>query len=74
MTYFVISRPSFWSRFEDFLESLVSSRDCETPNHELHEDSRARRDFMLEMLDRNPEAFQSEFDVQNMARLYRCRF
>ncbi|OYX44497.1 MAG: hypothetical protein B7Z02_05190 [Rhodobacterales bacterium 32-67-9] len=35
---------------------------------------RARRDFVLDMLDRHPEAFASEFDVQGMLSLYRDRF
>jgi hypothetical protein len=74
MTFLALSRPSFWKRFEVLLEILVPSQDCTTPRDASREDSRARRDFILEMLDRNPDAFQSELDVQNMARLYRCKF
>ncbi len=42
---------------------------------EADEDAdRDRREFMLEMLDRHPDAFSSEFDVQSMLSLYRDRF
>ena len=74
MNSLALSRPAISKRFEDFWETLVPSRDCATPPNDSQEDSRAARDFVLEMLDRNPDAFRSELDVQNMARLYRCRF
>lgn len=74
MTSVALSRPSIWKRFEDFLESLVPSRDCATSPNDSQEDSRASRDFVLEMLERSPEVFQSELDIQSMARLYRCKF
>lgn len=38
------------------------------------DDSRARRDFLMDMLDRNPDAFASEHDVQSMIRLYPGHF
>ncbi len=74
MTSLTLSRPTIWRRFQDFLKSLAPSQDCATPPDDSQEDSRTRRDFALEMLDRNPDAFKSELDIQNMARLYRCKF
>lgn len=38
------------------------------------EDSRSRRDFILEMLARNADAFQSELDIEYMAQMYWSRF
>lgn len=37
-------------------------------------EARARRDFILEMMERHPSAFASEHDVQSMMRLYPDRF
>ncbi len=74
MTSLTLSRPTIWRSFQDFWKTLVPSKDYATPSDDSQEDSRARRDFVLEMLDRNPDSFQSELDIQNMARLYRCKF
>jgi hypothetical protein len=38
------------------------------------DDARARRAFLMEMLDRNPDAFASEQDVQSMMRLFTDQF
>lgn len=38
------------------------------------EDSRARRDFVLDMMDRHPAAFAGEYDVQEMMRHFPQRF
>ena len=74
MTYLTLSRPSVWSRFLAFCKTLVLLRDSATSSDDLQEDSLARRDFILQMLDSSPDAFQSELDVELMARLYRCKF
>jgi hypothetical protein len=74
MTSLTLSRPTVWRRFEDFWKTMAPSRDCATPRGDSQEDSRAERDFILEMLDRNPDVFQSESDIHSMARLYRCKF
>jgi hypothetical protein len=39
----------------------------------MQQEIRAERDLIVELLDRHPSAFQSEMDVQHLARLYRCR-
>lgn len=74
MTSLSLARPTVWRRFEEFWKTLAPSRDCATPPEDSQEDSRDERDFILEMLDRNPDVFQSELDIQSMARLYRCKF
>ena len=74
MTSLTFTRPTIWKRIEYLWKTLVPSRNCATPPEDTQEDSRAERDFILEMLDRNPDAFQSEMDVQAMAHFYRCKF
>ena len=74
MTSLTRSGPTFWRHFQDFWKTLVPSRKCATPPDDSQEDSRAERDFILEMLDRHPDAFQSELDIQHMAHLYRSKF
>ncbi len=36
--------------------------------------SRARRDFILEMMEAHPDAFQHEIDIQTMMNVYPSRF
>lgn len=38
------------------------------------DDARARRDFVLEMIARNPDAFSSDLDVQVMMQHYPGQF
>lgn len=38
------------------------------------EDTRARREFLLEVLSRNPDGFSSEMDLQGMMLFYGGRF
>lgn len=42
--------------------------------HPDFEDSLARRDFIQDMISRNPDAFSSDLDVQNMMGLFPDRF
>lgn len=44
------------------------------PPRALEEDTRARRDFICDMLRESPGAFVSETDVQTMMQVYPCRF
>ena len=74
MTSLTFTRPTIWKRIEDFWKTLKPLRNSATPPEDSQEDSRAERDFILEILDRNPDAFQSELDIHSMARLYRCKF
>jgi len=74
MTSLTLTQPTIWRRIEGFWKTLVPSRNHAAPPEDPQEVSRAERDLILEMLDRNPDAFQSELDIQSMARLYRCKF
>lgn len=38
------------------------------------DDARARREFIWEMMSRNPDAFSSDADVQSMMGMYPGRF
>lgn len=38
------------------------------------DDARARREFIWEMISRNPDAFSSDADVQSMMGMYPGRF
>jgi hypothetical protein len=74
MTFLTFAQSTIWKRLEDFWKTLVPSRYHAAAAEDTQEDIRATRDFFLEMLDRNPDAFQSELDIQSMARLCRCKF
>ncbi|WP_162798286.1 hypothetical protein [Sulfitobacter sp. SK011] len=73
MTSLILPRPAILRRLKDLWKALVPSNDCALPPDNPEEESRARRDMILEVLDRNPDAFQSEMDIQHLAHLYRCR-
>ena len=74
MKSLALSRPTNWMRFHDVLKTLVPSQDGATPTEDSKEDSRTRRDVILDLLESNPDAFQSELDIQHFAYLYRCKF
>ena len=74
MNSLALTRPTIWKRIEEFWNALKPSSNCEAPTNDAQEDARAERDFILEMLDRNPDAFQSEMDIHSLARLYRSKF
>lgn len=44
------------------------------PDETLADQTRARRDFLREVITRNPDAFSSEADIQAMMSLYPGRF
>lgn len=54
--------------------AMASGRTGERSTEADQDADRARRDFMLEMLDRHPESFSSDQSVQSMLSLYRERF
>lgn len=74
MTSLAHPQPGFWTRFEQLAKSLVSRRNIARPPEDRQEEVRAGRDFVLEMMDKYPDAFQSELDIHNLAHLYRGRF
>lgn len=57
-----------------FRSSSAARRGQPTATEAEQDDDRARRDFMLEMLDRHPEAFASDHSVRSMLSLYSDRF
>ena len=64
----------FW-KFPRALAVLLERKlSSEAQAIDQREDSRSRRQFILEMLDRNPDAFQSELDIQYMAQMYLSKF
>lgn len=56
-----------------FLRQLLFWRH-RTVADDAPEDARARRDFIQDALARNPDAFASELDVQNMMCMFPGRF
>ena len=74
MTSLTFAQPTIWKRVGDFWKTLLPSRKHASAPKNSQEDSRAERDFILEMLDRNPDAFQSDLDIHSMARSYRCKY
>ena len=71
-----LARPfsGLWSRIEQLRNSLMSRRNIAAPPEDRQEDVSAERDFILEMMDKYPDAFQSELDIHNLAHLYRGKF
>lgn len=67
------SRP-IWKPFG--LATLFLSKMIGTPVDTKFDEreSRVRRDFILEMMDVHPEAFQHEIDCQTMMKFYPSRF
>lgn len=64
----------FWKLSRSFQAILAPSNAPKLSAGEAAQESRSRREFVLEMLDRSAEAFHSELDIQHMARLYRSKF
>lgn len=65
---------SFWKFPRVTWEVFGLRRSPKSLSIDEQEDSRSRREFVLEMLDRNADAFHSELDIQHLARLYRSKF
>lgn len=65
---------SFW-KFPRAITTLFErKRTPMSQSIDAREDTRSRREFILEMLDRSADAFHSELDIQHMARSYRSKF
>ncbi len=74
MTSKVIHRPSFQTYFRPIWEHFWTLFSSTLMSGEAREDSRRRRDFINEILNRNPEAFKGEEDVQSMMQMYPGQF
>ncbi len=68
------SRSTTSKSISDVWKPLFSWWDRGTSPVEPQEDARASRDFLLEVLDKSPDAFQSDLDVLTMAHMCHCRF
>ncbi|WP_406646061.1 hypothetical protein QEZ52_18740 [Aliisedimentitalea scapharcae] len=70
MLSFAVSFPVAWTRMHAIREKLALFP-C-VPHRSEHdpEDARHRRAFIQEMMNRNPDAFQSDLDVQSMMQSY----
>jgi hypothetical protein len=56
------------------LPSLSRRSAATDPDESAADATRARQDFMMEMLDRHPESFSTDYSLQSMLSLYRDRF
>jgi len=74
MSVVAIQSHQIWKPF-GLATSLLSKVIGSTEDTEVRDqESRARRDFILEMMDAHPEAFQHEMDFQTMMSFYPSRF
>jgi len=74
MSVFTMSGPSLWKPFEYLRSILTAVRRQDENQVERDEGSRDRREFVLEMMQVYPGAFQSELDCQDLMRFYPSRF
>ena len=72
----IAPRPTIFSRIfrrmADMSKGIWSGNS--RPEMSVEEENRARRDFIRESLNRNPDAFASELDVQFMMQAFPERF
>ena len=67
-------RLSFWKHTNALWSAFEIGRLRKPYSKDAQEDTRSRREFLTEMLDRNPDTLSSEIYIQHMARLYRSKF
>ena len=73
MNLAVIPSPSLWKPLQK-LHSLFAIRARDASDTGSATPDQARRDFILEMMQAHPDAFQHEMDVQTMMHFYPARF
>ena len=66
MTSFAIPHFALWTPLALFQKLLSNSQERPSTSEALNGNSLIRRDFLLEMMQSHPEAFQSELDLQTM--------
>lgn len=70
-----VAQPSTLQACIDLIrERLRLSFSGSSMSEETREATRNRREFIQEMLNRNPEAFRSDLDVQSMMQMYPGQF
>lgn len=72
MTSITAVYPHVWSHSLKSLWAKLRTPFWEQPTKTIDapEDARSRQEFIQEMLDRNPDAFTSEADVQTMMQIF----
>lgn len=74
MTTAAREHPFFWKSIEVVAKFFFGSNRCKPKLKAPIEEAQARREFILEMMENNPDAFQSELDAQCMMHFYPSRF
>ncbi|MCK0101826.1 hypothetical protein [Pseudohalocynthiibacter sp. F2068] len=74
MTSKVIPFPALQTYFGSIWERFSASFSSSPISGEALEDTRNRREFIHEMLNRNPDASKGELDVQSMMQIYPGQF
>ncbi len=74
MTSSVMPRSKIGHLIEVLSTIFSTATQTSDPATDPQADLRHERDFVLDMLDRSPEAFQSDFDVMSMALMHRCKY
>ncbi len=69
-----LRRSTPWGWFNTLWNARSPNRSAAAAPEDMADESRNRRAFFQEMLERHPDAFRSEMDVEHLARLYRCKF
>lgn len=62
-----------FSRFAHLIPHRIAGRSRTSMSASSSEETRARRDFVSDVIAKNPEAFSSELDVQTMMLFYSDR-
>jgi hypothetical protein len=74
MTTAARQQPTIWKNIEVVAKFFFGSNHCKPTSRAPTEDAQARREFILEMMENNPDAFKSELDAQCMMHFYPSRF
>lgn len=74
MTAPALAQPTITARLGQLWKALQPRRAGAAPAEDRQEDARAERDFILDMLDSHPDAFQSEMDMVHMSRRRRGKY
>ncbi len=66
--------PSIWYSLGNLFGGLTGNAPHRSKLQPSPEELRAERDFINEMIWKNPDAFSGELDVQNMMHMYPGKF
>ena len=71
MTHLALYHSGLWQQLEKVWKNFFRSR---PQLADPQEDNRNERDYILEMMERCPDALQSDFDAMTMAQMYCCKY